>query len=154
MVFALLSLAIGEQWIETRRYGLLTTFMGWFGFSFSVAAALLALYRLAFGPKFPVHLRSSGIRDGRYFRSEVAWTDVTGLTITRMYGGSSHLLLQLSAEGLQKLEWNSSYWIFGRLPAPMHRDGIYIPTIDLKTSPTQLETEIKRFLAAKNPSAL
>lgn len=57
----LMSLAVGEQWIVTRRHGPLTTFIGWLSFLFCVAVALFAMYRFVPGPKFPVRLRSSGL---------------------------------------------------------------------------------------------
>lgn len=154
IAFALFSLAVGEHWIELRRHGPITTFIGWLCFPFWVAAALLALYRLAFGPQFPVHLRSSGIMDSRYLRSEIAWTDVTGVYVKPINWAGSILLLQLSPSGFQRLD---RYWgnrIFGRLGRMQQSNEIYISTGDLKISPSQLETEIRRFLLAENPAAL
>lgn len=152
--FALFSLAIGQHWVELRRHGPLTTFTGWFSFAFFLLAVFVILYRLAFGPKFPVHLRSTGILDSRYLRSEIAWTDVTGVSVAPIHRAGSHLLLELSPTGFQKLDRYWGNWFFGRLGRMKQSKGVYIPTVDLKISPSQLETEIRRFLLAKNPGAL
>ncbi|NBE08822.1 hypothetical protein [Paragemmobacter ruber] len=152
--FAAVSLAIGEGWIVLRRDGPVSIVMGWFGFLFSGIAALVALRRLVFGPRFPVRLRSTGILDRRQFRSEIPWTDVTDVTITPVnWWGGAQLMLTLSAEGLRRLDWNGSYRVFGRLGLLMQIDRIHIPTIDLKTSPSRLEAEIRRFLADVTPPA-
>jgi hypothetical protein len=81
-------------------------------------------------------------------------SDVTGVSVAPMHRAGSYLLLELSKSDLQKLEWNRGYWIFGRLSIMTRSGGIYVPTVDLKIFPSQLETEIRRFLLAENPSAL
>lgn len=152
--FAIVSLAIGEQWIVSRRDGPVSSFMGWFGFLLSSVAAFVALRGLVFGPRFPVRLRSSGLLDRRYFRAEIPWTDVKDVTISRVHWlGGSQLTLQLSEEGLRKLEWKGGFGVFGRLGLLWRREGITVPTLDLKTSPTRLEAEIRRFLAETTTTA-
>ena len=127
-------------------------FWGWLTTTFFGLILILAVHRLVFGHRTQIELSPQGFWDKRTLKQKVPWSAVSHIS-TWSRRGNSLLRIQMTDEA-----WNQSKLTFyGKtirwLHKPIGLDGIYVGSLDLDISFSELRQLFQSYHLEYNSTA-
>jgi len=126
-------------------------FLGWAGTIFFGFALLFLLFQLFFSPREPLILSPQGFLDKRKLKQEVLWSDISYMSVWS-YKGNSSLRIQLKDATVQNQKSNLHARFIDRISRPFSLGGLYVNTLDLDISTSELHELFKKYRAEHNAS--
>lgn len=137
--------------IDSR--GEVTLLWGWLGTIFFGLCLFLSIHILLFGYRTPVELSPQGFWDRRILKQEVPWSLVSRISIWS-HGRISLLRIQLTDGAITEEQLTSMGKRARWLNKAFGLDGIYVDSMYLEISFSELSDLFQKYLEYYNPSAV
>ena len=148
---------VGGIWLSHEgtvgTKGTISIFIGWLSVLFFGMGFVMILLRLIFGSNTPVIFSQTGFVDKRLFKGEIPWSEIVRVSVFS-YRKTSQIRLQLTTEGIHRLELTWSAKIIRWMNYPFSSDGLHFSSSDLDITFPEFWNIMHRYLTEFCPHAL